>query len=211
MSVTALSAYAALVFVLLSLPSDWMCGFARWQLQHRWSVRLAAMFGILVCRMICFLIALVTIVLFMRIMPDGITLAKMAAAAFLVIYLVRQLRRMKRPFPVAANDNSPEQNVLPALWNTMRAEFHPSAEIAVAAAAIILIAGTAAFGMASAISLSSVHLASCILSLLAYALLTRPMTGRIRHGKDQARKARVEKLLRTGLPRVSARYRQDAA
>jgi len=211
LSVEAMIAFPALVFVVLSLPSGRMLHFARWQFQRRLSARFAAGCGVLIVRLVSLCIAAGLVFFFLTAMPDGIVLARIAAATFLFILAVRTTLKARHFFPVASNDNQPVQKFYQIFGYAISAKISPSTEIAVPASILVLFLSPEALTREILETLAISYSASTVFSLLFYAVATRLIASRIRRENAQARKLRIEKLLRSGLPRVSARYRQDAA
>lgn len=211
MSVEAMIAFSALVFVVLSLPSGRMLGFARWQFQRRLSARFAAGLGLFVARAVSFCAAAGLVFFFLMAMPDGIVLARIVAVAFLLILSIRTLLQARRSFPVASNDNKPVQKLHRVFWYAVVAKARPSTELALPAAVLVLFLEPSALSRDPLQTISLLYICMAALSLISYALVSRLLASRVRKENAQDRKLRIEKLLRSGLPRVSARYRQDAA
>ena len=77
---------------------------------------------------------------------------------------------------------------------------------------LVLFIGASTATLETAEMLAVAHLAANVSALMVYAAFARPVLARLNQRQDAARRERVARLLRSGLPRVSARFRnKDAA
>ncbi|AJY46440.1 hypothetical protein [Martelella endophytica] len=211
MTIETAAAYAALVFFVFSMPSERMLEFSAWRFQKGFGASLALGLSIFVVRAAFFGLALAAAMFFVRAMPDGLALARGAAMVFLALTLLRQALRLRQPFRLADNDNLPGNTFATRFWHGLRSHFRPSFELALAAAMVIFFVSPSAVTVFAAEQLAIAHGAASLLSLLVYAVFSRPVLARLDRRLGTARRARVARLLSSGLPRVSARFRQDAA
>ncbi len=206
------AAYAALVFLLFSLPSGRMLDFADRRYQRGLKALPAVGLGILLARAVFFGIGLAATMAFVRVMPSGMALARIVACVVIVIAVLKGFSGLKRPFPGADNDNIAKPRPLRSIWQGMRCRDGAARETALAAAVLMLFVGASTANLETAEMLAVAHLAASVSALLLYAAFARPVLARLNQRQYAARRERVARLLRSGLPRVSARFRnKDAA
>lgn len=211
MNIGIAATYAALVFLLFSLPSGRMLEFADRRYQRGIRALPAFGFGIMLVRAAYFIIGLGVAMAFVMAMPAGLTLARIAASFMVAVWIAKSFTGLKRPFPSADNDNVPKQNMLHQVWSGIRDQARPYSETALAASAAIFFIGPSSLTVETAELLCLAHIAASLAALVLYAFAARPVLARLNRRQDKERRERIARLLRSGLPRVSARYRKDAA
>ncbi|AMM83915.1 hypothetical protein [Martelella sp. AD-3] len=211
MSVETAALYAALAFVTFLMPSGRMLEFAKWHCQRRLKASLSIAMGIIVVRAVFFAAGLGASVALVYAMPDGRALAVVAASVFLAVFAVRRLVALKRPSPIAGNDNLPARTFHARLWYGIRFDTRPAGEVLLAAATAIFFVPSGLPGRATLELFAAAHLAASLLALLVYGVFARALLARVNRRLDRSRQERIARLLRSGLPSVSARFRRDAA
>ncbi|WP_174800529.1 hypothetical protein [Martelella limonii] len=211
MNIAIAATYAALVFLLFSLPSGRMMAFAGRRYQRGIETLPLLGLGILAARFLFFALGLAIAMGLALAMPSGLTLARIAAAFIIALWIGRSLAGLKRPAPAAANDNAPRNQALKQIWLGMRHDARPYAETLLAASTLIFFVDPQSVSLQMAETLSVAHIAASIAALVLYGLLAGPVLARINAQRDRKRQQRIARLLRSGLPRVSARYRKNAA
>ncbi len=211
MSVETAALYAALAFVTFLMPSGRMLEFARWHCQRGLKASLSIAMGIVVVRAAFFAAGLGASLAFVHTMPDGRAIADVAAVIFLALFTVRKLVALKRPSPLSGNDNLPAKTFAARLWYGIRFDTRPAGEFLLAAATAIFFVPVALPGRSTLELFAAAHLAASLVALIVYGVLARALLARINRRLDRSRQERIARLLRYGLPSVSARFRKDAA
>ncbi|WP_180901339.1 hypothetical protein [Martelella soudanensis] len=211
MNIGIAATYAALAFLLFSLPSGRMLDFADRQYQRGLRALPAVGLGIVLARAVFFCVGLVAAMAFVRVMPSGLALARIVASLVIVIAILKGFSGLKRPFPGADNDNLEKPRPFLSIWHGMRIRDGVFRETALAAAMLVLFIGPSTATFETAKTLAAAHVAASLSALLLYAAFARPVLARLNRRKDAARRERIARLLRSGLPRVSARFSKDAA
>ena len=211
MNIENAAIYAALVFFVFSMPSGRMLELSAWQYQCGLKASLPLGLGIALARALFFVAGFAAVATFVNVMPDGLVIARISAVAFLSLHVVRCLMRLRHPVPLSSNDNLPVQGFMRRFWHGVTSGSTPLVSFALAAALLVFILSPGSVTVQTAKMLAVAHVAASLLSLAAYALIAHPLLARINRRQNAARHQRIARLLRSGLPRVSARYRQDAA
>ncbi|MBB4122276.1 hypothetical protein [Martelella radicis] len=211
MTIETAALYAALAFATFLIPSGRMLEFAKWHCQRGLKASLSIALGIIVVRAVFFAAGFGAAMAFVHAMPDGRALAAVAACVFLALFAVRRLAALRRPSPLAGNDNLPAKSLAARLWFGIRFDTRPAGEFLMAAAtAIFFVPSTLSWPLTPELFLVA-HAAASLLALIVYAVFARTLLSRVNRRLDRSRQERIARLLRSGLPSVSARFRQDAA
>ncbi|MET3601570.1 hypothetical protein [Martelella mangrovi] len=211
MTVENAALYAVLAFATFLVPSSRMLEFAKWQCQRGLKASLSMGMGIIAVRAVFFAAGLGAAIALVYTMPDGRALAAVAACIFLALFAARRVLALRQPSPLAGNDNLPAKTVFSRLWFGIRFDTRPVTDILLAAATAIFFVPAQLPGQETLGMFAFAHIGASLLALVVYAVFARALLARVNRRLDRSRQARIAKLLRSGLPRVSARFRQDAA
>ncbi|WP_176084162.1 hypothetical protein [Martelella sp. HB161492] len=205
-----MAAFALLLVVTAALPSRGVIDVARFQSERGLRVSLPVSVVVLFVRLGAIAIGIAGVSLFLSAMPDGLMLAKYVAGAFVLLTVVKQLLALRKPLALADNDNMPERSIIGILRFTLaRTRF--STEILLGLSLIALVVPATPMTRQASLSIALISVAVMIVVLAAYTLFSQRFLGLLARPRSQARKERIEKLLSSGLPRVSARFRRNAA
>ncbi|TPW33605.1 hypothetical protein FJU08_03370 [Martelella alba] len=210
MTPQALAAFALLLLVIAALPSRDVVDVARFQSERGFRVSLPVSVVVLIVRLSTIAVGIGVASLFVAAMPDGLMLARYVAGAFLLVSLLKRLLAMRKPLALADNDNMPERSIT-GILRFILARTRFSTEFLLGLSLVALVVPAAPMTREAGLSFGLITLAVMVIVLAAYTLFSHQLLTLFARPRSLARKERIEKLLSSGLPRVSARFRRNAA